>query len=173
MKNGESQIPNLVRPNKKTKEIKYFIIINSIFYQETSSEKVAQFITESYGISISASTNRNARHRYGFKFGTRIYVLHLDENAKNKSILFCNWITKIPFYNKNIIFSDESWFILGPYNYYVWKYEGEVYNSISQEKVSPPKKVMIWGGIGYNFKTNLMKNLYQRSNNWKQFKKRS
>lgn len=47
------------------------------------------------------------------------------------------------FYYKNIIFSDESWFILGPNNYYVWKYEGEVYNSISQEKVSPPPKVMI------------------------------
>lgn len=60
------------------------------------------------------------------------------------------------FYYKNIIFSDESWFILGPNNYYVWKYEGEVYNSISQEKVSPPPKVMIWGGIGYNFKTNLV-----------------
>ncbi len=61
----------------------------------------------------------------------------------------------------------------------MWKYEGEVYNSISQEKVSHLPKVMIWGGIGYNFKTNLVifskgclgRNLYQRSNNWKNLKR--
>ncbi len=144
------------RPTKITPNIKYFIAINTIFYPETSCETLASYIRNNFQIEISETTIRNERHKMQFKYGPKILRLPLNQISMLNRLNFCNWFFTSHLNHRNIIYSDESWFVLGPNNYYVWRLDGEFYNSVTQKSDAHPPKVMIWGGIGFNFKTDLI-----------------
>ena len=71
-------------------------------------------------------------------------------------LTFANWFLSNRFNHKKLIFSDESWFELGTLNHYVWRIEGEIYYTVEKHDNLHPRKVMIWGGTGYNFRTHLV-----------------
>lgn len=71
-------------------------------------------------------------------------------------LTFSYWFINHRFNHRKLIFSDESWFELGTLNHYVWRIEGEIYYTVEKHDNLHPPKVMIWGGIGYNFRTNLV-----------------
>jgi hypothetical protein len=56
---------------------------------------------------------------------------------------------------RNIVFTDESWFELGEHKHYVWRTHQDYGPDVCYSKQAHPKKVMVWGAIGYNFKSSL------------------
>jgi hypothetical protein len=56
---------------------------------------------------------------------------------------------------RNIVFTDESWFELGEHKHYVWRTHDDYGPDVCCPKQAHPKKVMVWGAIGYNFKSRL------------------
>jgi hypothetical protein len=56
---------------------------------------------------------------------------------------------------RNVVFTDESWFELGEHKHYVWRTHDDYRPDVCYAKQAHPKKVMVWGAIGYNFKSSL------------------
>jgi hypothetical protein len=56
---------------------------------------------------------------------------------------------------KNVVFSDESWFEIGQRKRWVWRRRDDYSPSVCYSVQAHPKKVMIWGAVGYNFKSSL------------------
>ena len=54
------------------------------------------------------------------------------------------------------MFSDESWFELGSRKQWVWRHRNDFDESVTKNHNAHPKKVMIWGAIGQNFKSRLV-----------------
>ena len=46
---------------------------------------------------------------------------------------------------KNVVFTDESWFVLGKNSKWVWVDKHNITDNVLQHKVAHPPKVMIWG----------------------------
>ena len=55
-----------------------------------------------------------------------------------------------------VVFSDESWFELGSRKQWVWRHRNDFDESVTKNRNAHPKKVMIWGAIGQNFKSRLV-----------------
>lgn len=148
--------PKMGRPIKVTAEIRYYIAIFTIFYPSISSEILSDHIKSLFGVQLGESTIDFQRHKLGFKFGPRLSTLNLDAKSKLNRLNFSRWIIANHICHRNIIFTDESWFFMGPNNYYVWRKIGRIYNTVTKEHNLHPDKVMFWGGIGFNYKTPLM-----------------
>ena len=154
--NGRPPLKKIGRPQAISKNIKYFILINTIFYPQTSAEELSQHIKNCFCVSIGRATLNNARHKLGFKYASRILVLHFNRISLQTRVNFAQWFLNAGINHRTIIFSDESWFVLGPNNYYVWRIPGDDYNTVTRVNYLHPPKVMIWAGIGFNFKTDLI-----------------
>lgn len=55
-----------------------------------------------------------------------------------------------------MVFTDESWFELDKNSKWIWVDKDQITYKVLQRKVAFPHKVMIWGGVGYIFKTDLI-----------------
>ena len=106
--------------------------------------------------SLSEQTIMRARKELGFRFLPPLRACNLSEQGKRKRIAFClnHLMNGTDF--KNIIFTDESWFELDRNNRWIYRKLGEISPDVTRPQKAHPKKVMIWGGIGYNFKTQLV-----------------
>ncbi len=144
------------RPQLLTNEIKYFICAKTIMFPETSGAEMANEILQFFGVQASDDTINNCRHKYAFKYGSRVRCLPLLPHHKQNRYIFSQWFLTNRINHRRILFSDESWFELGSLNHYVWRVEGEVYPSVIKTDAVHPPKVMIWGAIGYNFRSNLV-----------------
>jgi enamine deaminase RidA (YjgF/YER057c/UK114 family) len=56
---------------------------------------------------------------------------------------------------RNVVFTDESWFELGDRRHWIWRHHDDYGPNVSYSKEAHPKKVMVWGAIGHNFKSSL------------------
>jgi hypothetical protein len=56
---------------------------------------------------------------------------------------------------ERVVFSDESWFELGVDRQWVWRHVNERTPDVCAVRTTHPPKVMIWGAIGYDFKSSL------------------
>ena len=54
------------------------------------------------------------------------------------------------------VFTDESWFILGRNKRWVWVDKTQITHKVLSNQKAHPQKIMIWGGVGYQFKTDLI-----------------
>ena len=144
------------RPQKLTDPIKYFICATTINFPEISGAEIALQIYNIFHVDVSDDTVNNCRKKYSFKYGQRIRALPLTMIHVNIRFIFSNWFFGSEISHRTIIFSDESWFEIGTQNHYVWRIPGEIYPEILKTDLPHPPKVMIWGAIGYNFKSNLV-----------------
>lgn len=144
------------RQQKLTDPIKYFICATTINFPEISGAEIALQIYNIFHVDVSDDTVNNCRKKYSFKYGQRIRALPLTMIHVNIRFNFSNWFFGSGISHRTIIFSDESWFEIGTQNHYVWRIPGEIYPEILKTDLPHPPKVMIWGAIGYNFKSNLV-----------------
>ena len=98
----------------------------------------------------------NARHSLGFNFLPPRSSVKLTEHAKNIRIQWANFHLRNGTNFKNVVFSDESLFQLYNGNRWLRRRSDDYSPQVCSEKVAHPPKVMIWGAIGYNFKSNLI-----------------
>lgn len=144
------------RPQKLTDNIKYFIVIKTLYFPETSGADLSNLIMMNFQVEVSDDTINNFRKKVAFKYGPRVRALPLTQLHMFKRYTFSRWFLSNRFDHQRFIFSDESWFEIGTQNHYVWRVTGEVYPTVLKEDLVKPPKVMIWGAIGYNFKSNLV-----------------
>jgi len=58
--------------------------------------------------------------------------------------------------SNKIVFSDESRVSIQNDSRYIWRRIGDNSESIFSDKSKFPVSIMIWGCIGYNYKSNLV-----------------
>ena len=66
-------------------------------------------------------------------------------------LLTNNWHNSI-----DVVFSDESYFEPGTYGRWLMRKIDEYSEKVCFEKVAHPKKILIWGVIGKNFRSKLV-----------------
>jgi len=130
--------------------------------------KPATELARAYGVkhggSVHVDTIRRILHRHGFFYLTVQKIEALSEDAKADRLAYA---LKMSNYNWNkVIFSDEKTFQLGSGQSHSWQQKGK---RISRTYTRHPKKLHVWAGAGYYFKTklyffteNLKSPLYQR-----------
>lgn len=80
----------------------------------------------------------------------------MKPNHIYQRLVFSRWFIKNGLNYRLIIFSDENCFEIGTKNHSVWRGSEEVYKSIEKIYLLHTPKVMIWGVIGYNYRSNLV-----------------
>ena len=92
----------------------------------------------------------------GLKFRPPIRSVFISPAAAQKRFNFTKFHLDAKNDFQNVVFTDESWFVLGKNSKWVWFDKHQITDKVLQRKVAHPPKVMIWGGVGYNFKTDLI-----------------
>lgn len=118
-----------------------------------SIRRTAALICERYGIDISMSSVWRAARLAGLTPHKRPSKPFLTDAHKARRLRFAakyrrqNW--------RDVLFSDEKTFELfaHPHNQFVWSESAE--KVPANPTVKHPPKLHVWGGIGYNGKTQL------------------
>lgn len=105
----------------------------------------------SCNINLSYNTIRRLRRKLGFRPVHFRRRPKFGENTRRKRLQYA--LDNMDEDWKNIIFTDESWFIIGNDHKIVWKQPQE--EPIEAEVKQHPDKVMIWGGIWWDGRTKL------------------
>jgi hypothetical protein len=81
----------------------------------------------------------------------------MSDSARHKGVLWCQEQQELDSDWRNIIFRDESWFELSTAsrNHWVWRHHCDYGDDVCYTTQAPPKKIMVWGAIGYNFRSPL------------------
>lgn len=119
--------------------------------RKATGKELAKQIKEEYDITISVATIQQLRRLLGFRPVHYRRRPVLSDNAKRKRLQYC--LENIDSDWENIIFTDESMFILTDEHEVIWKQPGSP--MIERPTEEYPEKVMIWGGIWYDGKTEL------------------
>ena len=127
-----------------------------IEFPNASDSKIAELIKRNLGIEISRSTINRIEHALNFKYLPLKHKQNLTESQKRNRVLFSYNILKEGINGEDIIFSDESRFVLGTDRHWVWRRRGEDVPGIYEACDKFPKSVMVFGAIGNNFKSTLV-----------------
>ena len=95
---------------------------------------LATLIQQHLAVELSRERVYDIRHELAFKYGHRVRTLNLEPKTIFQRVAFSKWFLNSGFNHHNIIFSDELCFIKGVNNHYMWKVEGEIYDSVIQKK---------------------------------------
>lgn len=106
--------------------------------------------------TLSEQTIMRARKKLGFLYLPPLRSCKLSNQAIQKRITFAQYHINNRTDFRNVIFTDESWFELGANRRWIYRKPGEISNDVTRPYQAHPPKVMIWGGIGYNFKSKLI-----------------
>ena len=145
------------RPKKIDDEIRKKIIEMTLSNRKLPLRENQQQIL-SNGISISIESIRQIRHQEGLEWLEPIKRPPLTKTHMNARVKFAQNILEQYDNNQlpNIIFTDESTMVQDLNSQKIWRYKGEIYEQAVSICEHHPISVMIWGGIGYNFKTQLL-----------------
>lgn len=90
------------------------------------------------------------------KYRQPIRSVLISDQAVAKRLAF----TKLHIDNqtcwRNVVFSDEAWFLLGRRKKWVWVDKNNITKEMMTQTEHHPKKVLIWAAIGWNFKGPLL-----------------
>ena len=149
--------PETRKYEKKLKEEHLtYIYCRSIEDPHITAEQLSKDINQFFNITVSARTINRARNESGLTFRPPIRSVKISEQAKIKRYNFTHYHLENKTNFRNVVFADESWFLLGRNKRWVWIDKYKKKKKVMQNKVAHPPKIMVWGGIGYNFKTNLV-----------------
>lgn len=125
---------------EKLKEIhKTYIHSRSIEDPHITGESLSHALYEFFGLKVSRTTINNYRNEI-MKFRQPIRSVYISDQAALKRYLF----TKNHLENNtdfsNVIFTDESWFLLGRNSRWVWIDKNQVTDKVLQKnKLMHPK----------------------------------
>ena len=125
-------------------------------YPHLSDSRIAELVTQNVGIEISRATINRVERTLRFRYLPMKSRPKLKIHQIEKRILFARQILKEGITGDRIIFSDESRFVRGTDNRWVWRRRGENVDEIYSETDKYPESVMIFGAIGKNFKSNIV-----------------
>ena len=144
------------RPGSLSKEHIAFIEANSMMNARLTDSEITEMTNKHFNISVSRSTVCRIRQRLGFVYRPPRVMQDLTDDQIRMRIDFCQWVLSHPDEIPNIVFTDESRFQIGCDNAWRRMRRGQMDESCFQKKVKFPKGLMVWGGIGINYRTPLM-----------------
>lgn len=146
---NDPTIPKRVLAQDEVESLRYI-------YPHLSDARIAQLVTKNTSIQISRATVNRIEHLLRFHFLPPKIRQNLTETQMMKRILFCRRVLIDEISGDEIVFTDESRFVLGTDNRWVWRRRGEDIDEIYEEKDKFPDSIMIFAGVGKNFKSKLI-----------------
>lgn len=149
---------NIINPQPcvyevKLKEVhKTYIHSRSIENPHISGDALSHELYEFFGLIVSRTTVNNYRNEI-MKFRQPIRSVYISDQAALKRYLFTKHHIENNTNFSNVVFTDESWFLLGRNSRWVWVDKNEITDKVLQKKQAHAPKVMIWGGIAEGYKT--------------------
>ena len=104
----------------------------------------------------SPQTVMRTRHDLGIHFLPVRTNCAVTQASRIKRINWCKEKLSKGIDWTRVVFSDESWFEIGQKKRWVWRHVYDDGPNVTMDKRAHPKKVMIWGAIGANFKSKLI-----------------
>lgn len=155
------QSTNLIGPKKKrgrptvlTPQIILHIESNTLSDRRKSSNDIAADILNLFNVRVSEKTVERARKDMGFKFRPPINSVLMSPTAKATRV---SWARSHKTINwEKIVFTDESYFQLTSDRSWLRRRAGEEGEEVRFHAQLHPEKILVWGGIGKDYKTDLI-----------------
>ena len=144
------------RHPKITQSMKEYIEIKTLQDAHLSSRCLAVELKNTFNQSISSQYVSKIRNDLRFKFSPPKHDQELTPEHIEKRMEFCKKMLLQKEYLNKIAFSDESRFVLGKDNRWVWTRKGEYSKSSVASTQKFPKSVMIFAVIAKNYKSKLI-----------------
>jgi transposase len=150
------QLGTAGRNKKLNKDHEDFILLRTEADRKLTNLQLAhELAMEFSGLQVSETVVGNCRNELDFRYLPMRAECRMTDQSLKHRVEWCllqqeratNW--------ENVVFSDESWFELGPRKQYVWRRSHDYGPDVCYSRQAHPKKVMVWGAIGYNFKSPL------------------
>ena len=141
---------------KLKEEHKTYIYIRTMQDPHISGEKLSHELNDIFDLSVSDRTINKFRVEDGLKYRPPIRSVYISPQAAKKRYDFTIYHLENQTDFSNVVFSDESWFALGRNSTWVWIDKKNITDKVMQKKVAHSPQVMIWEGIGYDYKTDLV-----------------
>jgi transposase len=119
--------------------------------RQFTSMGIKNYLHNHNHISISTSTIRRLREQLGYRPVLYRRKVLLDKTKKRKRVQFA--LDNMDEEWKDVIFTDEKWFVLTKEGVKYWKREDEI--PLSYHTPKKPIKVMVWGGVWWDGKTKI------------------
>ena len=154
--------PVLAKPKKKQENFapkitRHFISYALLSDPSTSAESMRKQLSI-VGIETSTSTINRLVARMGFQSVYKAKKEKLDQRQRDKRVAFCRDIQLSPEFLLPWVFTDESLIVRNPTQGKIRVLRGiEEIEERFIETEGYPVKVMVWGCIGVNFKSTLMR----------------
>lgn len=140
------------RPKKLTPDV-LGQVKRCLKMRSTGSLRRTQRRLESKGIHISHQSVKNARKQLGLRRVKEKKKPKLTEAHKAQRVEFASE-PRAPDYWKNILFTDETVFLLEPPPEYRYVEEGD--EQPVREKSKYTRRIMVWAGISWYGKTKII-----------------
>jgi transposase len=103
--------------------------------------------------SVGAEAVRQARIQLDLHFLPMRPECHMSDVNRRCRVKWCEEQEHRDW--RNVVFTDESWFEVGVRRRWVWRHHDDYGPDVCYSTEAHPKKIMIWGAVGYNFKSSL------------------
>lgn len=148
------------RPKILQKAHLQFIEVQTMSDRSITCSKLVDLLKENFPelalTKLNQSTVNRARHKMGLHYLPTRQNCAVTQSARNTRVAWCKKQLEIGRNWHNVVFSDESWFEIGPHKKWIWRRHDDYSPDTMTPKVAHPPKVMIWGAIGHNFKSKLV-----------------
>jgi hypothetical protein len=141
---------------KSTKENIARIITLREQYRYASDQWIANEMFRHFHIVISKSLVNKITHSAKFKFLPTKKRERLTEKQRTKRLKFATTMLRSSLPLNEIIYSDESRFVLGADKRWVWRRRGDHDDTIYTDTDKYPASIMVFGAIGMDFKSKLI-----------------
>ena len=133
-----------------------FIYSETVQNPTIFGDKLAHKLQEQFGLDVNGRTVNLYRNQINLKYRQPIRSVLISDQEAAKRLSF----TKLHIDNqtcwRNVVFSDEAWFLLGRRKKWVWVNKNNITKEMMTQTEHHPKKVLIWAAIGWNFKGPLL-----------------
>ena len=144
------------RKPKITEEMKNFIEVKTLLDASLSSVSLATEVENNFGQSITSQYVSKLRNEMRFHFRPPKHEQHLSEEQIRNRKNFCEKMLQQEFYLDKIAFSDESRFVLGKDNRWIWVRKGDFTKNSIITETKFPQSIMVFGVIANNYKSKLI-----------------
>jgi hypothetical protein len=143
------------RPPKLGEEQKIYIRIRTENDRHLSNADLAREVSDAFPElnGVSEEIVRKCRNDMGLHYLPMLQECRMSSENLKSRVKWCedhrgtNW--------NNVVFSDESWFETGARKRWLWRHRDDDGSDVCYSRKAHPEKVMIWGAVGFNFKSSL------------------
>ena len=142
--------------HKLQEEHKIYIHARTIENPYITGLQLSNELLEHFQLKVSDRTINMYRNEAGLQYRPPIRSVLITPTAAQKRFDFTKYHLENQTDFSNIVFTDESWFFLGSNSKWVWIDKNQITDKVLQKKQAHSPKLMVWGGIAKDFKTNLV-----------------